>query len=200
MRENATMEDPAPQLYDPEPPSFNDDDGLHVSEIDDFSHSFHAAIAQMSPPTPPQTQFQSQSRDPESSNVELPPPRDTHIHSGQFPSSVLGMGAAIIRGRSGSGYEAAEDKEMGMESSSGGGRAPIIRKTVPGFRSENVRMEGWQPASLRPATKTPSPERVSDSTPRYQLVDEPPSDGVPVLHSPGQLRGNARHQRQKSSY
>jgi hypothetical protein len=186
-RENASMQ--APELFYPSP-SLNEEGQPFVSEIDNFSHSFHAAIAQMSPPTPPQPQFQSQSRDPESSNVELPPPRDTHIHSNPFSGSSG-------RGRS-DGYEraAADDKETGLQTASA---VPIIRKTAPGFRSENVRMEGWQPAELRPA-KTPSPERASDATPRYQLVDQPPLDGVPVLHSPGQLRGNARHQRQKSSY
>lgn len=123
------------------------------------------------------------------------------MHSGQYLSTEIGIGSEAAAPSSReyrSDFDSGENKEMG-----GSGyeavRKPIIRKTAPGFRSENVRMEGWQPASLRPA-RNEDTEQVSDATPRYQLLDQPPSDGVPVLHAPGQLRGSARHQRQKSSY
>lgn len=211
MRENAAVSVAAPEMVQhyQAPPSLNDEGLPLVSEIDDFSHSFHAALAQMSPPTPPQAHFgatlqpqygapdqpqfsapqQTQFHGgdtPETSNVELPPFRDTYMHPGQNPDGSLSMDGDDEDDEYGS---SAEDKEIGMAMPAKW-HAPIIRKTVPGFRSENVRMEGWQPASLRPA-KAESPERVSDATPRYQLVDQPPLEGVKVLHTAG-LKGKHR--------
>lgn len=209
MRENAAIPTPEPEMVEYYQPTPNLTDPF-VSEFDDFSNSFHAALAQMSPPTPPQAHFgaslqpqqygapppqpqyspaqQTQFHGgdtPETSNVELPPFRDTHFHSGQMPDGTLGVDSDNDDDYG----NTAEDKEIGMAMPAQR-HAPIIRKTVPGFRSENVRMEGWQPASLRPA-KTESPEREGDATPRYQLVDQPPIEGVKVLHTAG-LKGKHR--------
>lgn len=172
MRENAAVSVPEPHYYYPPPPGINEEGLPLVSEIDDFAHNFHTALAQMSPPTPPQPQL---------SNIELPPLRDASSRS------TLGMEIT-------DGYAQAEDKETGAAAPQ---QAPIIRKTVGGFRSENVRKEGWQPHGLR-AARSESPEREGEgTTPRYQLVDQPPSEGVRVLEGPGQLR--AKQNRSKPS-
>jgi len=244
MRENADLAVPPQPYY--QSPSLDGDGLPRVSEIDNFSHSFHAAIAQMSPPTPPQAQM---------SNVSPPSSRGYTSHA---PEGAAGIAMGAIAGgavrrdsrsHGGNGYGPIEEDDYGQQDSyipgddygrvladnygppdeyeddyvdSDAGpveqydpinkemgmatvvKAPPSYTTVPGFRSENVRREGWEPAGLQVNRElTPPPrvvERVSDGTPRYQLVDQPPVGSVPVLHSPGQLRGQNKGARQKQGY
>jgi len=242
MRENADLAVP-PQPYYPSPSL--DGDGLpRVSEIDNFSHSFHAAIARMSPPTPPQAQM---------SNIAPPSPRG---YNSRVPEGASGIttgaiaGAAIrrdSRGHGGNGYGPIEDDDYGQQDSYVPGddygrvladnydpdeyeddlieedfepinpydptdketgvattvQAPPRYSPIPGLHTE-VRRGEWEPAASQPQRDLAPPsgavERVSDSTPRYQLVDQPPVAGVPVLHSTGQYRGQNKGARQKQGY
>ncbi|KAH8593515.1 hypothetical protein B0O99DRAFT_627397 [Bisporella sp. PMI_857] len=203
-------------------------DGLHgISEIENFSSSFNAAISQMSPPSPPPPQM----------SVMTQPPSHDNYGAG---SGYGGMGAEISMGAAGvaatvggrdrgvghtytSGYSPIDEddygtmedygpvgdyepvdgydplnKEMGMATTV---RAPPSYQPVSGFRPETVRTESWETPAVRTATPPNAPiqERVSDSTPRYQLTDRPPSRGVPVLYTPGQLKAQ-KGVRQKQSY
>ena len=75
------------------------------------------------------------------------------------------------------------DRLMGEDKEDGGQAEPS------NYGKAIVREDGWSPQQLRP-----SPPRERDIQPaevqRYQLVDDVPTEGVPVLQAPGQLKGS----------
>ena len=156
------------------------------SEIDDFSRSYNEATRFHQSPV------RERSREPdyafETPGFEVPIFAPQHTLAGADPGPldipVLGAGAAPLRrtGSKRSERDRERDRLMG-EDKEDEGRPGTSR----GFGG-NVREEGWSPQQLRP-----SPPRERDIGPgvqRYQLVDDVPTGGVPVLHSPGQLRGS----------
>jgi len=97
------------------------------------------------------------------------------------------------RSRGNSGYTTDDDLYGAEDKETGASR----RKPVGG---SNERMEGYpvEMRNLRPPQNEEDPfldrhyNPFGEETPRYQLVDQPPGDGVRVLSSPGQLRGKAQ--------
>jgi hypothetical protein len=162
------------------------EDALLVgSEIDDFSRSYNEATRYHQSPV------RERSREPdyafETPGFEVPIFAPHHTLAGSDPGPlnipVLGAGAAPLRGGSrGSERDRERDRLMG-EDKEGGARPGTSR----GFGG-NVREEGWSPQQLRPSP--PREREIGSDVQRYQLVDDVPRGGVPVLHSPGQLRGS----------
>ncbi|KAK0112686.1 hypothetical protein ONS95_014425 [Cadophora gregata] len=97
---------------------------ISTSEIDDFSRSYHDAFRQE------QEQEQGQER-------------DTHIHTGDLPSAVSGIGAApmLLRGGSGGGRRRSQDWGVTTEA---------LRAQRPRLASGPVPIKpaGWSPRGL----------------------------------------------------
>lgn len=133
------------------------------SELENFSGAYMAAVGEMSPPTPPQAA--------QTGNRRVAPMGPGHLRDSELGMG-MGVGVNPTRRR--------DNSDVWPEDQA---TEPFPLYEARGFRSENVRMEGWTPRELRPTKRAPN------SPQRYELVDEPPQDGVQVLHTPGQLRG-----------
>jgi hypothetical protein len=162
-----------------------EDAPLVGSEIDDFSRSYNEATRYHQSP------IRERAREPdyafETPGFEVPIFAPQHTLAGADPGPldipVLGGGAAAgaTLMREGAGRDRERDRLMG-EDKEDGGRAESSR----GYGG-NVREEGWSPQQLRPSP--PRERDIGSDVQRYELVDDVPRGGVPVLHSPGQLRG-----------
>lgn len=160
-----------------------------VSEIDDFSRSFHEAI-------------QQRMADGE---------RDTHIHSGVLPGGVGGTGIGMGIGAPLLGNHRTEDREARSEAyrSQIAGGSPHALRSNPTYGGRSGGSGGGVDEEVEIPPKSPLRESMQvgglssavgrrnpdDGVRRYQLVDEIVGDDIPILHSPGQLR----HSRQKRS-
>lgn len=188
------------QFYSAEPSPPHEEEPL-VSEIEDFSQSYHRAIA------------------------TVPTDRDTLKQDVDIPDTVMGLGmgggVSAMRRKPVSGTLGSNSRTQDRDVTDEPLRSPV-GSTVPTYHSE-----GWEPAGVRPSPSTnrsgdvsgntsessllnrspsitvparsPMREGIAgigsslgsvigrDNAPRYQLVDETRND-VPVLRSPGQLR------------
>lgn len=157
-----------------------EDAPLVGSEIDDFSRSYNEATKYHQSPV--------RERNPEyafeTPGFEVPIFAPQHTLAGaDLGPLAMGAAAAVPSRRGGSGGERDRERDrlMGEDKEDGG-------RPGPSEYAANVREEGWSPQQLRPS---PPRERDTGSgVQRYQLVDDVPRNGVPVLHSPGQLRGS----------
>ena len=189
------------------PPNLGGDTRYHedaplVSEIDDFSRSYNEATRYHQQP--------QQDREPEyyfeTPGFEIPPFAPQHRLAGTDPGplnlvpgfSVGGVATAapLRRGSSGGSErdrQRERDRLMGEDKEDGGRPEP-----TRGFGTATVREDGWSPQQLRP-----SPPRERDiqdqGLQRYQLVDDVPREGIPLLRSPGQLRGSRAPRGRNSS-
>ena len=173
-----------------------------VSEIENFSGAYMAAIGGLSPMTPPQPQMGSmQSNQP---IHPAPPKGDAWISAlrgvdgvapppDARPETSRGIGASVPvksnRFRDDSMVSIDAFAALKQETA-GYANRKYSTEPFPLYEpkrnvSANIREEGWVPSGLRPTKRAPS------SPNRYQLVDEAPyiSEGAQVLHEPGQLRG-----------
>jgi hypothetical protein len=162
-----------------------------VSEIEHFSGAYLAAVGALSPMTPPQPQMGfMRSTQPIPSGIAgltgiAGPPEPPEPQP-----NTTGVATNINRMRDDSiDAFAALEKETQGYAQRKQSVEPFPLYEVKGFRSENVRAEGWAPSGLKPNRRAPS------SPERYQLIDEAPdiNDGAPVLHEPGQLRKKGRY-------
>jgi hypothetical protein len=166
--DNSYADNPYANPYAMPEESFSSQPNNNVrnSELENFSGAYMAAVGEMSPPTPPQPAQAGNTRD-----RGVAPMGPGHLRDRELG---LGMGVGLNPSRR------RDNSDVWPEDQS---TEPFPLYEARGFRSENVRMEGWTPKELRPTKRAPN------SPQRYELVDEPPQDGVQVLHNPGQLRG-----------
>lgn len=176
-----------------------------ASEIDDFARGFNEVARYHQPQHPEHPQQTHQERGPdyefETPGFEIPVFAPQHQLAGTdpgpldlIPGAGAGIGAAAIglrRGGSGGSERERQrerDRLMGEDKSEEDGSPEL--STGRGFGNAPVREEGWSPQQLRPSPPRERDMRVGPGVQRYQLVDEVPSEGVQVLHTPGQLRGS----------